>query len=119
MKIVFVVGWAMFIMVMHFGNFVSHYFVRVTQDRHEDCLRCGMGNVSNGFCTLVTLSFIILCALQKKATSNKTLFTIFFGMTLFWNNEKLWIMDIAQDQQQCGKMLRMHYHLHTIEYYLL
>ena len=49
MKIVFVVGWAMFIMVLHFGNFVFHYFVRVTQDRHEDCLRCGMGNVYNGF----------------------------------------------------------------------
>ena len=31
MKIVFVVGWAMFLMVLHFGNFVFYYFVRVTE----------------------------------------------------------------------------------------
>ena len=31
MKIVFVVGWAMFVMGLHFGNFVFYYFVRVTK----------------------------------------------------------------------------------------
>ena len=34
MTIVFVVGWAMFLMVLHFGNFVFYYFLRVTKNNN-------------------------------------------------------------------------------------